>query len=222
MEWKGIHFKLGENIAKLVKSKPDSNSSHEIIFVGRSNVGKSSLIRSLTGKSVPIGRRPGVTLKPLHLQFNDLLITDMPGFGFMSGVKERKQDIVKTQFVRYIEKNKSRIILVVLVLDAKSFAQVVDRWEGRGEIPVDVEMFQFLRELDIDVVAAVNKMDKIKDIDDVMGGVAVRLGLLLPWRQWLDILAPVSAKKGDIKAVTIQVRDRIHDLGRDDLLKWIK
>ncbi|MCK5217593.1 MAG: GTP-binding protein EngB [Methanosarcinales archaeon] len=204
------------------KSKSKPNSSHEIIFVGRSNVGKSTLIRSLTGKSVPVGRRPGVTLKPLHLQFNDLLITDMPGFGFMSGVKERKQDIVKTKFVRYIEQNKDNIIIVILVLDAKSFAQVVDRWEGRGEIPIDVEMFQFLRELDIDVIAAVNKVDKIKDIDDVMDGVAVRLGLLSPWRQWLDILAPVSAKKGDIKAVTVLIRNRIHDLGRDDLLKWIK
>lgn len=204
------------------KSKSKPNSSHEIIFVGRSNVGKSTLIRSLTGKSVPVGRRPGVTLKPLHLQFNDLLITDMPGFGFMSGVKERKQDIVKTKFVRYIEQNKDNIIIVILVLDAKSFAQVVDRWEGRGEIPVDVEMFQFLRELDIDVIAAVNKVDKIKDIDNVMDGVAVRLGLLSPWRQWLDILAPVSAKKGDIKAVTVLIRNRIHDLGRDDLLKWIK
>jgi len=146
----------------------------------------------------------------------------MPGFGFMSGVKERKQDIVKTKFVRYIEQNKDNIIIVILVLDAKSFAQVVDRWEGRGEIPVDVEMFQFLRELDIDVIAAVNKVDKIKDIDNVMDGVAVRLGLLSPWRQWLDILAPVSAKKGDIKAVTVLIRNRIHDLGRDDLLKWIK
>jgi len=202
--------------------KSKSNYSHEIIFVGRSNVGKSTLIRSLTGKSVPVGRRPGVTLKPLHLQFNDLLITDMPGFGFMSGVKERKQDIVKTKFVRYIEQNKDSIFIVILVLDAKSFAQVVDRWEGRGEIPVDVEMFQFLRELDIDVIAAVNKVDKIKDIDNVMDGVAVRLGLLSPWRQWLDILAPVSAKKGDIKAVTVLIRNRIHDLGRDDLLKWIK
>lgn len=140
----------------------------------------------------------------------------------MSGVKERKQDIVKTKFVRYIEQNKDNIIIVILVLDAKSFAQVVDRWEGRGEIPVDVEMFQFLRELDIDVIAAVNKVDKIKDIDNVMDGVAVRLGLLSPWRQWLDILAPVSAKKGDIKAVTVLIRNRIHDLGRDDLLKWIK
>jgi GTP-binding protein EngB required for normal cell division len=204
------------------KSKSKPHSSHEIIFVGRSNVGKSTLIRSLTGKSVPVGRRPGVTLKPLHLQFNDLLITDMPGFGFMSGVKERKQDIVKTKFVRYIEQNKDNITIVILVLDAKSFAQVVDRWEGRGEIPIDVEMFQFLRELDIDVIAAVNKVDKIKDIDDVMDGVAVRLGLLSPWRQWLDILAPVSAKKGDIKAVTVLIRNRIHDLGRDDLLKWIK
>ncbi|KPQ40916.1 MAG: GTP-binding protein [Candidatus Methanoperedens nitroreducens] len=39
----------------------------EIIFVGRSNVGKSTLIRALTGKKVPVGKLPGVTRKPLHL-----------------------------------------------------------------------------------------------------------------------------------------------------------
>lgn len=91
--------------------------SLEIIFVGRSNVGKSSLMRELTGQKVKVGKRPGVTLIPTHVRLSDLLITDMPGFGFMSGIKERKQDIVKDKIVRYIENNTERIMMAVMVVD---------------------------------------------------------------------------------------------------------
>jgi GTP-binding protein EngB required for normal cell division len=136
----------------------------------------------------------------------------MPGFGFMSGIKARKQDIIKTKFVRYIEDNKDHIILSVLVVDGKSFIQVVDRWEKRGEIPVDIEMFSFLKELDIDVIVAVNKIDKIKDIDSTMDGIALRFEMLPPWRQWLDMLVPVSAKKGNVSALSTMIRDRIHNI----------
>jgi GTP-binding protein EngB required for normal cell division len=98
-----------------------------------------------------------------NLAFGDLIVTDMPGFGFMSGVKDRKQDIIKTKFVRYVEDHSDRIFLAVLVLNGQSFAEIVDRWSGRGEIPLEVEMYQFLQELELDVVVAVNKIDKIKD-----------------------------------------------------------
>jgi GTP-binding protein EngB required for normal cell division len=206
----------------MVSFKKNSDATYEIVFVGRSNVGKSSLIQSLTGFTMKRGRRPGITLKPKHLYFGDIMITDMPGFGFMSGVKERKQDIVKTKFVRYIEKYRNRIILAVLVLDGKSFSEVVDRWTGRGEIPIEVEMFDFLQELDMDVVVAVNKMDKIRQTDTVMDNVAERLGMLPPWRQWPDMLVVVSAKKGDVKKLADLIRNRIHSLARDDLLGWIQ
>jgi len=208
-----------------VMASPKKNASkYEIVFVGRSNVGKSTLIRSLTGKHVPIGRRPGVTRRPENLTSGDLIVTDMPGFGFMSGVKDRKQDIIKTKFVRYIEDHSDRIILAVLVLNSQSFAEIVDRWSGRGEIPLEVEMYQFLQELELDVVVAVNKIDKTKDKnrDNVMDGVAKRLDILPPWKQWPDKLIPVSAKKGDVKALSGLIRSRIHELGRDDLLGYIR
>jgi GTP-binding protein EngB required for normal cell division len=209
-----------------IMASPDKKtaSKYEIVFVGRSNVGKSTLIKSITGKPVPIGRRPGVTRRPWNLALGDLIVTDMPGFGFMSGVKDRKQDIIKTKFVRYIEDHSDRIILAVLVLNGKSFAEIVDRWSGRGEIPLEVEMYQFLLELELDVVVAVNKIDKIKDNnrDSVMDGVAERLDILPPWKQWPDKLVPISAKKGDVKALSGLIRSRIHELGRDDLLGYIR
>jgi Predicted GTPase len=208
---------------EISKTAAESRVSLEIVFVGRSNVGKSSLLRELFGAKVRVGKRPGVTLRPAHAQVSDLLITDMPGFGFMSGVKDRKQDIVKDKTVHYIEDNAERIKLGVLVIDGPVFPQIVDRWDSRDQIPIDVEMFDFLREVGIDTIIAANKMDKVKEkeYDPLLDEIAVRLGLEPPWQNWKHIIAPISAKKGDLKALKGLLRDRLHEMKRDDLLKYV-
>lgn len=195
----------------------------EIILSGRSNVGKSSIIRELTGKKVKIGKRPGVTLKPTQILLSDMLITDLPGFGFMSGVKDRKQDIVKDQIVRYIENNADRIKIAVIVADSVSFVDVVERWESRNEIPIDLEIFDFFNELGFDTIIAVNKMDRIKDVehDERLDAIVEKFGLSAPWKQWNYIIAPTSAKKGDIKSLKGLLRKRLHEEKRDDLFKYI-
>ncbi|AAM05951.1 TPA: GTP-binding protein EngB [Methanosarcina acetivorans] len=205
------------------KTVPESGINLEIIFVGRSNVGKSSLLKELFGAKVRVGKRPGVTLRPTHARISDFLITDMPGFGFMSGVKDRKQDIVKDKTVHYIEDNAERIKIGVLVVDGPSFPEIVDRWDSRDQIPIDVEMFDFLREIGIDTIVAANKMDKVKadEYNDLLDEVAVRLGLEPPWQNWKHIIAPISAKKGDLKALKGLLRDRLHEMKRDDLFKCI-
>ena len=221
-----IRQSVGLELRILVMSKKKSSVEgvkFEVLFVGRSNVGKSSLIRELTGKKLRVGKRPGVTLKPLNLRFSDLLITDLPGFGFMSGIKERKQDIVKDNIVRYIENNADRINVAVLVIDGSAFMDVANRWDARGEIPIDVEMFGFLNELGIDTIVAVNKIDKIKseELNLTLNGIAQFIGLIPPWQQWPQIIAPISVKKNDIKSVKELIRKRLHDAKRDDLFKYI-
>ncbi|MBW6471184.1 MAG: GTP-binding protein EngB [Methanosarcinaceae archaeon] len=196
----------------------------EIIFVGRSNVGKSSFIRDLTGKKkVRVGKRPGLTLIPHHLRYSDMLITDMPGFGFMSGVQEQSQSFVKDSIVEYIEDNAKRILLAVMIVDGAIFLDLVKRWEGRNEIPIDIEMFDFLREMGIDTVVAVNKIDKINpdELDETLDGIADSLGMMAPWRQWLDTIAPMTVKKGDTRSLRGLIRKRLHDAKRDDLYKYI-
>ncbi|WP_292470931.1 GTP-binding protein EngB [Methanolobus sp.] len=194
----------------------------EVLFTGRSNVGKSSIMREITGKKVKVGKRPGVTLKPTHIRNSDLLITDLPGFGFMSGVKDHKQDLVKDEIVRYIEQNAERISIAVLVIDGAVFLDLVKRWEGRNEIPVDIEIFELFRELDVDIILAVNKTDKIEDseLNNTLDGICDKLNMLPPWRQWINIVAPVCAKKGDIKSLKSLIRQRLHDAKRDDLFKY--
>jgi len=171
----------------------------ELVFVGRSNVGKSSLIRSLTGIQVKVGKRPGITRRIRRYKWGETEIVDMPGFGFMSGVPKPVQERTKTQIVRYLEKNRKRISASVEVVDAKAFLEIAERWEKRGQIPVDIEMFHFLRELDLNPIVAVNKIDLIhKDDRDIfLDLIAEKLELTPPWRQWTDVIVPVSAKTGE-------------------------
>ncbi len=199
------------------------NRDAEIVLIGRSNVGKSTLMREITGHTkFATGGKPGVTRKPNHYDWNaeDFVITDLPGFGFMSGVPGDVREAIKTDIVRYIEANAEKILVGVLVVDGKSVIDIIDRHSGEGEIPHDVEMFGFLQELGIPTVVAVNKMDKVDDRDERLDELAERLGLYPPWQQFDDVIAPISAKRGNIDALNEAVRHHLHAQQRDDLFKF--
>ncbi|WP_457751923.1 GTP-binding protein EngB [Thermococcus sp.] len=165
-----------------------------IIFVGRSNVGKSTLIFALTGKWVRRGKRPGVTRKSVEVTWRNKTVVDMPGFGFMSGVPKAKQEKIKDEIVRFIEDNAEDIELAVLVVDGKAAPEIIERWEKRGEIPIDVEFFEFLRDLEIPTLVAVNKTDKVKNLKRTLTYLAEKFGV--PYSQIDEIFIPVSAKFG--------------------------
>ncbi len=167
-----------------------------IIFVGRSNVGKSTIIYQLTGKEVKIGKRPGVTRKPIEIKWRNKRIIDMPGFGFMSGVPKKVQERIKTETIQFIEKNANDIELAILVIDGKSVLEIIERWEKRGEIPIDVEFFQFLQELEIPTIVAVNKLDKMKNVEITINKLIEKFGLNGSWSDHRDIFIPISAKFG--------------------------
>lgn len=199
--------------------RPDRGA--EIVLVGRSNVGKSTLMRILTGHDVPIGQRPGVTRSPNSYDWTeqDFVITDLPGFGFMSGVPEDVREQIKTNVVQYLEAHADAIVTAVLVVDGKSVIDIIDRHTARGDIPHDVEMYDFLQhELDIPTIVAVNKIDKVDDVDSRLNDLCDRLGLIPPWQQWSDIITPISAKRGDIEPLLMAIRSNLHEQRRDDLL----
>jgi small GTP-binding protein len=195
----------------------------EVLLVGRSNVGKSTLMRELTGHDVPTGRKPGVTREPFHYDWaaEGFMFTDLPGFGFMSGVPEERRERIKTDVVRYVEDNAPDVLAGVLVVDGKSAVDIIDRHSGEGEVPHDVELFQFLRDVDIPAIVAVNKMDKVDDRDERLDDLCDRLGLYPPWQQWRETVAPISAKRGNVGALTDALGEQFHDQKRDDLLKFL-
>jgi len=104
----------------MFESRPDRGS--EVVLVGRSNVGKSTLMRELTGHTFDTGQRPGVTRKPNHYDWAgpDFVLTDLPGFGFMKGVPDEVREQIKTDVVQYVEANADKILVGILVVDGKS------------------------------------------------------------------------------------------------------
>ncbi len=133
-----------------------------IVFAGRSNVGKSSTIRALTGKKVRVGKKPGSTRWEEMIDFGSVTIVDIPGFGFMSGKSKTAIEETKDHIIQSLEEWSDRILLSVLIVDISLFRELDERWSSRGEIPVDVEFYSFLCEISPRVIVLANKMDKVK------------------------------------------------------------
>lgn len=165
-----------------------------IIFAGRSNVGKSTLVFRLTGKKVKRGKRPGVTRKPVEIEWRGKKVVDLPGFGFMSGLPREVQERIKDEVVHFIEDNADKIELAVLVVDGKASPEIIERWEKRGEIPIDVEFYGFLRELGVPTIVAVNKIDKVRNVQRTISFLAEKFGV--PYNEINGVFIPVSAKFG--------------------------
>ena len=204
----------------MFETRPDREA--EVVLLGRSNVGKSTLMRELTGHTFDTGRNPGVTRRPNHYDWapEDFVLTDLPGFGFMEGVPEERREAIKTDIVRYLETHAEDILAGVLVVDGKSVVDIIDRHTGPDEVAHVVELYYLLEDLGIPPVVAVNKMDKVDDADERLDALCDRLGLLPPWRQWQETIAPISAKRGNVEALDEAVRTHLHEAKRDDLFKF--
>ncbi|GGL68970.1 GTP-binding protein EngB [Halocalculus aciditolerans] len=204
----------------MFENRPDRDA--EVVLLGRSNVGKSTLMREITGHQFNTGGKPGVTRSPNHYDWasEDFVVTDLPGFGFMSGVPGEQREQIKTNIVRYLEEHAPNVLAGVVVLDGKAAIDIIDRHTNEEEIPHTVELYHLLRELDIPAVLAVNKMDKVDDADERLDDVADRFGLLPPWKQWQDTIAPITAKQGQIEPLEQAVRAHLEAAKRDDLKKF--
>lgn len=76
--------------------KCPSDARHEFAFIGRSNVGKSSLINMLTGQKAlaQTSSTPGKTLLINHFLVNDQwYLVDLPGYGYAQRSKESRAEI---------------------------------------------------------------------------------------------------------------------------------
>ena len=117
--------------------KPDR---HEYAFIGRSNVGKSSLINMLTNnkKLAKPAARPGKTQLINHFLINDMwYMVDLPGYGYT-----RTSETARRQFEKmirdYILKRENLVCLFVLI-DSRLEPQKIDlefmEWLGENGVP---------------------------------------------------------------------------------------
>ncbi|MEK7183238.1 MAG: ribosome biogenesis GTP-binding protein YihA/YsxC [Patescibacteria group bacterium] len=123
----------------------------QVALVGRSNVGKSSLINHLAGQkalarvSSSAGRTRTINLYQIEPKY---YMVDMPGYGFAQASKE-KQSEFGNLIADYLETTPN-VALVLLVIDAKA-----------GPTDLDQDMVDLLRNAKLPFVMIVNKVDKL-------------------------------------------------------------
>lgn len=124
---------------------------HEYAFIGRSNVGKSSLINMLLGnaKLAKTSSTPGKTLLINHFLVNDSwYIVDLPGYGFaMRGKKQREE--LEAMIKGYILGRAQMTNLFVLI-DSR-----------HKPMKIDLEFFDWLGENGIPFSIVFTKLDKL-------------------------------------------------------------
>ena len=116
----------------------------EYAFIGRSNVGKSSLINMLTGnkKLAKTSATPGKTLLINHFEINsgEWYLVDLPGYGFAKRSKTERAKL-ENMIAGYILQRKQLTNLFVLI-DSRHAPQQVDlefmQWLGESNIPFSI------------------------------------------------------------------------------------
>ncbi|MEW5734752.1 MAG: ribosome biogenesis GTP-binding protein YihA/YsxC [Thermodesulfobacteriota bacterium] len=134
---------------KLSAMPPES--SPEVAFAGRSNVGKSSLLNCLLSrkKLVRTGSKPGVTRQLNFFSVNDnLLLVDLPGYGYARVSKSERREW-KPLVEGYLVKRQT-LRGVVVIVDVR-----------RGPEKEEAELLAFLAEKGIPSVLVATKADKL-------------------------------------------------------------
>ncbi|GCC50146.1 YihA family ribosome biogenesis GTP-binding protein [Chryseotalea sanaruensis] len=127
------------SVADLAKCPPPDKP--EFAFIGRSNVGKSSLINMLANRKqlAKTSNKPGKTQTINHFIINDIwYLVDLPGYGYASVSKSLKAGFGKI-IDNYVLKRENLDCLFVL-LDARLEPQKIDlsflEWAGTAGVPI--------------------------------------------------------------------------------------
>ncbi|MEC8005246.1 MAG: ribosome biogenesis GTP-binding protein YihA/YsxC [Bacteroidota bacterium] len=124
----------------------------EYAFIGRSNVGKSSLINSLTNnkKLAKTSGRPGKTQLINHFKINNsFLFADLPGYGYAK-VSKKTRASFREFTLRYLE-NRKNLICLFLLIDLRISPQ-----------KIDLEFMEYCAVKQIPFIICFTKADKIK------------------------------------------------------------
>lgn len=136
------------NSARFEKSAPSVDQCpptqrHEYAFIGRSNVGKSSLINMLTSRNglAKTSAMPGKTMLINHFVINESwTIVDLPGYGFARRGKDSR-DMLRAMIENYILYRRQMTNLFVLI-DSRHEPQKIDmeffNWLGENGVPFSI------------------------------------------------------------------------------------
>jgi GTP-binding protein len=167
----------------------------EYAFIGRSNVGKSSLINMLTNRKqlAKTSSTPGKTITINHFLINEnWYLVDLPGYGFAQRSK-KDREAWKIMLDNYIKNRKNLVSMFVLV-DSRIEPQ-----------KIDLEFINHLGELQMPFSIIFTKVDKIKDIELQRNLQVYKDKLAEEWDEMPNIFITSSEK----------------EVGKDDVLNYI-
>ena len=167
----------------------------EYAFIGRSNVGKSSLINMLTGhrKLAMTSATPGKTLLINHFIVNDeWYLVDLPGYGYSKRSKTQNEQLEHI-ISSYVLEREAMTLLFVLI-DSRHEPQ-----------KIDIEFFQWLGENGVPFSIIFTKADKLTKTALSSNIAAYKKRLLEDWEE----LPPVFITSSET------------GLGREEVLQYI-
>ena len=183
-------------ISNSTVSKCPDSSLPEYAFIGRSNVGKSSLINMLTGRNglAKTSSTPGKTMLINHFLINgEWYIVDLPGYGYARRGKESRDEL-RRMIEGYVLGRQQMTNLFILV-DSRHEPQKIDlefmEWCGENEVPFSIVF---------------TKMDKIGKVAGGRNVAAYKQRLLETWEE-LPPIFETSSEDGR---------------GREELLDYIE
>lgn len=145
---KAIFEKSSPNIENCPKG-----NLFEIAFIGRSNVGKSSILNMLLNKRsiAKVSKTPGKTKLINYFLINDsIYFVDLPGYGYAKLSKQNKFEISKITKSYFTDREQLKQIFLLI--------------DVRHEIQKsDYSFMVFLKSLNKDFIIIFTKTDKIKD-----------------------------------------------------------
>lgn len=158
-----------------------------LVFVGRSNVGKSSTINCVVGKKgfAKVSSSPGKTVFVNLFSAEDKAwIVDLPGYGYSKTSKEERQRY--SQLIDdYFQADMDMISRIYLILDIR-----------HKPTADDVTMMEWIRHYGLKVTVVANKLDKLKPSQVAPAIELIRETLALGDD---TLLIPFSAEKGSGK-----------------------
>ncbi|ACQ51819.1 ribosome biogenesis GTP-binding protein YihA/YsxC [Clostridium botulinum] len=151
-----MEIKKAEFVISAVKrGQYPEDGRPEIAFVGRSNVGKSTLINTLTNrrKLVKVSSTPGKTRLINFFLINDnMYFVDLPGYGYAKVSKKEKENwgYIMEQYL--VERNQLKKI--VLLVDSR-----------HKPTSDDINMYNWIKHYNYEVLVVGTKLDKLKRND---------------------------------------------------------
>ena len=115
----------------------------EYAFIGRSNVGKSSLINMLTGRKglAKTSATPGKTMLINHFKINgEWYLVDLPGYGYAKRSKREQEKLV--EMIRGYILRREQMVNLFLLIDSRHAPQRIDlefiEWLGENGVPFSI------------------------------------------------------------------------------------